>query len=348
MAGAALILVWWLFFSRAPWSERIGVLFVIAAAVIAIKPLVHASISNGFMGMMFYVYAVPSTVAPALVAWALFSRRLSKPARWATMIATMFLACACVDAAADQRDHRRCMGATGLALDPDRRRAAARAGRGRSRARRSCGAAERPGRCRQGAGCCPTVRSAGDGSGRAHRNNRSEERGACGQHRSSHHGHTRHCGCRGAGDGAGRVARVPRIGPRRHRSRREARDRLVRDAAGEDVASTDRPRLVLVRGPGRPAVHAGATRRRRDGRRLSRQHRRAGVAASRRGPVLGVQRRRRPARHTDAARRPCLHARRDRNPQRARRAETAPSSGRAMPRPTRRSRSRCGASRARR
>ena len=61
--------------------------------MIAIKPLVHASISNGFMGMMFYVYAVPSTVAPALVAWALFSRRLSRPARWATMIATMFLAC---------------------------------------------------------------------------------------------------------------------------------------------------------------------------------------------------------------------------------------------------------------
>jgi len=93
VAGAALILVWWLFFSRAPWSERIGVLFVIAAAVIVIKPLVHASISNGFMGMMFYVYAVPATVAPALVAWALFSRRLSGPARWATMIATMLLAC---------------------------------------------------------------------------------------------------------------------------------------------------------------------------------------------------------------------------------------------------------------
>ena len=93
VAGAALILVWWLFFSRAPWSERIGVLFVIAAAVTAIRPLVHASISSGFMGMMFYVYAVPSTVAPALVAWALFSRRLSRPARWATMIATMFLAC---------------------------------------------------------------------------------------------------------------------------------------------------------------------------------------------------------------------------------------------------------------
>ena len=94
VVGAALILIWWLFFSRAPWSERIGALFVIAAAVIAIKPLVHASISNGFMNRMFYVYAVPASVAPALVLWAVFSRRLSKRARWATMIATIFLACA--------------------------------------------------------------------------------------------------------------------------------------------------------------------------------------------------------------------------------------------------------------
>ena len=94
VVGAALILVWWLCFSRAPWSERLGALFVIAAAVIAIKPLVHPSISNGFMNRMFYVYAVPASVAPALVAWALFSRRLSKPARWATMVATIFLACA--------------------------------------------------------------------------------------------------------------------------------------------------------------------------------------------------------------------------------------------------------------
>jgi outer membrane protein assembly factor BamB len=93
-AGAALILIWWLFFSRAPWSERIGALCVIAAAVIAFKPLVHPSISNGFMDRMFYVYAVPASVAPALVFWALFSRRFSRPARWATMIATIVLACA--------------------------------------------------------------------------------------------------------------------------------------------------------------------------------------------------------------------------------------------------------------
>ena len=33
--------------------------------------------SNGFMNRMLYVYAVPASVAPALVVWALVSRRLS-------------------------------------------------------------------------------------------------------------------------------------------------------------------------------------------------------------------------------------------------------------------------------
>src|SRR5688500_20320795 len=48
VAGAALILIWWLFFSRAPWSERLGSLSVIAAAVIAVKPLGPSSTSGRF------------------------------------------------------------------------------------------------------------------------------------------------------------------------------------------------------------------------------------------------------------------------------------------------------------
>ena len=91
--GRPLILLWWLFFSRAPWSERIGVLFVIAAAVIAIKPLVHASISTGFMGKMFYVYAVPAAVAPALVVVGVVQPPALEAGRWATLVATVFLAC---------------------------------------------------------------------------------------------------------------------------------------------------------------------------------------------------------------------------------------------------------------
>ena len=56
------------------------------------------------------------------------------------------------------------------------------------------------------------------------------------------------------------------------------------------------------------SLHAGAARRRRDRRLLQGDHRRAGVAASRRDPVLGIERRRRSARDADAQQRSRLHA----------------------------------------
>src|SRR5829696_1151223 len=34
-AGGVIIFVWWLFFSRAPWLERLGVLALVAALVIS-------------------------------------------------------------------------------------------------------------------------------------------------------------------------------------------------------------------------------------------------------------------------------------------------------------------------
>jgi outer membrane protein assembly factor BamB len=92
-AGAVLMAVWWLFFSRAAWSERLGALAVIVAAVLAVRPFLHKSISTALMGNMFFVYSVPSVVVPAFGAWALFSRRLSKPARWVALAVVMLLAC---------------------------------------------------------------------------------------------------------------------------------------------------------------------------------------------------------------------------------------------------------------
>src|SRR5688572_29150682 len=59
VAGAAIILVWWLFFSRAPWLERLGAVAVMIAAVLLIKRLLHESIPTGMMGQMFFIYAVP-------------------------------------------------------------------------------------------------------------------------------------------------------------------------------------------------------------------------------------------------------------------------------------------------
>src|SRR6478609_8521681 len=63
------VFAWWLFFSGAPWAERLGAIAFMAAAVAATSRLVHPSIANGMMGFMLYLYAVP-VLCLALVAWA--------------------------------------------------------------------------------------------------------------------------------------------------------------------------------------------------------------------------------------------------------------------------------------
>ena len=94
LAGALAIVLWWMFFSRAPWSERLGALVVMIVAIVAIRPLTHISIQNGMMDRMFFVIAAPPTVSLALVAWAVASRRWSDGRRRMTMVAAILLGCA--------------------------------------------------------------------------------------------------------------------------------------------------------------------------------------------------------------------------------------------------------------
>ena len=89
--GLAVVL-WWLFFSRAAWSERLGAIVLMVVAVAATSRLVHESISNGMMGFMLGIYAIP-VLSLALVAWAVASRGLSSGFRRASMVATIVLAC---------------------------------------------------------------------------------------------------------------------------------------------------------------------------------------------------------------------------------------------------------------
>src|SRR5688572_25450748 len=42
---ALAILAWWVFFSRAPWGERLGVVALMVAAVFAARLVVHKSIA---------------------------------------------------------------------------------------------------------------------------------------------------------------------------------------------------------------------------------------------------------------------------------------------------------------
>ncbi len=92
VVGGLVILLWWLFFSRAPWSERLGVTVLMIVALFATSRLVHESIAGGAMGFLFYVWAIP-TLGVALVASVAASRRLSSRSRRGSIVAAILLAC---------------------------------------------------------------------------------------------------------------------------------------------------------------------------------------------------------------------------------------------------------------
>jgi outer membrane protein assembly factor BamB len=95
-AGLAFVLVvpvWWLFFSRAPWPERIGAIVLAVIALLATRLFVHPSIAGGMMGFMLAVYAVP-LLAIAIVAAAMAGRRMSTKGRRATLAAAIVASCA--------------------------------------------------------------------------------------------------------------------------------------------------------------------------------------------------------------------------------------------------------------
>ena len=91
--GALGILLWWLFFSRAAWSERIGAVVLVIVAEYALRPIVHVSIRTGNMGYMLVFYSVP-VLCVAIVVWAVATRRLSDPMRRAALVVAILLASA--------------------------------------------------------------------------------------------------------------------------------------------------------------------------------------------------------------------------------------------------------------
>ena len=92
-AGGLLVLVWWLFFSRAPWVERIGAVLLAAASVALAYFVVHPSIANGLMGRMLPVFSIP-LFCLALVVSVAATRGLSTGRRRAIMAVAIPLAVA--------------------------------------------------------------------------------------------------------------------------------------------------------------------------------------------------------------------------------------------------------------
>ncbi len=87
------ILVWWLFFSRAQWVERVGAILLMIVALLVTRLVVHPSIAGAGMGMLLYFSAIPG-LSLALVAWAVITQRFSDGVRRASLVAAILLACA--------------------------------------------------------------------------------------------------------------------------------------------------------------------------------------------------------------------------------------------------------------
>ncbi len=86
-----VIVVWWMFFSRMQWLERIAAIVLIVFSVILLKRLVHVSIVNGMMGAMLYVISIP-VMSLALVGAAVAGRRLSRAGRRVAIVVAILIA----------------------------------------------------------------------------------------------------------------------------------------------------------------------------------------------------------------------------------------------------------------
>ncbi|MGA3186478.1 MAG: PQQ-binding-like beta-propeller repeat protein [Bryobacteraceae bacterium] len=91
-AGALAILVWWVFFSRALWIDRLGVIALMIVTLAATPRILHPSIATGMMGIMFFIFALPGLCLAFVVSVAV-GRNLSDGPRRATMAAAILLAC---------------------------------------------------------------------------------------------------------------------------------------------------------------------------------------------------------------------------------------------------------------
>ncbi len=95
--GGLAVIVWWVFFSRAPRMERWSAIVVMLVALAATSRLIDKSIATGMMGMMFAVYSIP-VLSLAFVAGValihIFGQRLSNGPRRASMLAAILIGCA--------------------------------------------------------------------------------------------------------------------------------------------------------------------------------------------------------------------------------------------------------------
>jgi outer membrane protein assembly factor BamB len=92
LVGGLAVLLWWLFLSRALWSDRLGAVGVMIVAVFATSHIIDKSIATGAQGFLFGILAIP-VLSLALVAGAVASSRLPDGPRRAAMVTAILLGC---------------------------------------------------------------------------------------------------------------------------------------------------------------------------------------------------------------------------------------------------------------
>jgi len=89
--GSLLIPIWWLFFSRAPWLDRIAAIVLIPVAVVLSKFVVDVSIAGAGQGFLVYVLSLQPLML-GLVLWAVATRESRPSTRRLALIATVIIA----------------------------------------------------------------------------------------------------------------------------------------------------------------------------------------------------------------------------------------------------------------
>jgi outer membrane protein assembly factor BamB len=92
VVGTLGILIWWLFFSRAPWAERLGAVVVMIVAALATRAVADESIAGAGQGILIFLMGT-QLMTLALVAWAVASRGLPVVARRVSMAVVLMAAC---------------------------------------------------------------------------------------------------------------------------------------------------------------------------------------------------------------------------------------------------------------
>ncbi|MGH9794041.1 MAG: PQQ-binding-like beta-propeller repeat protein [Candidatus Acidiferrales bacterium] len=90
--GGLGIVLWWLLFSRAAWSERLGGLVLMAGGIYATTFLLHLSVARVGMGFMYFIYAIALVPFCFAVAVAI-GRNLAPAPRRAVALLAVLVAC---------------------------------------------------------------------------------------------------------------------------------------------------------------------------------------------------------------------------------------------------------------